>query len=130
VAHYLDTSALVKLVIDEAESAALVDWLSAADREPVTSDLARTELVRAVRRWAPEQAVAATQVLEAVTVIALATSTFDAAARLDPVELRSFDALHLAAALELGDDLEAFVTYDDRQADAVRAYGVEVVEPR
>jgi predicted nucleic acid-binding protein len=130
VAHYLDTSALVKLVIDEAESAALVDWLSSVDREPVTSDLARTELVRAVRRWAPEQAVAATQVLEAVTVIALATSTFDAAARLDPVELRSLDALHLAAALELGDDLEAFVTYDDRQADAVRAYGVEVVEPR
>lgn len=130
MAHYLDASALVKLVIDEAESAALVDWLSSADREPVTSDLARTELVRAVRRWAPEQAVAATQVLEAVTVIALATSTFDAAARLDSVELRSLDALHLAAALELGDDLEAFVTYDDRQAVAVRAYGVDVVEPR
>lgn len=130
MAHYLDTSALVKLVIEEAESASLVAWLTSADREPVTSDLARTELARAVRRWAPDQAVAATQVLEAVSVIALATSTFDAAGRLDPVELRSLDALHLAAALELGDDLEAFVTYDDRQAAAARAYGIEVVDPR
>lgn len=130
MAHYLDTSALVKLVIEEAESASLVAWLTSADREPVTSDLARTELARAVRRWAPDQAVAATQVLEAVSVIALATSTFDAAGRLDPVEPRSLDALHLAAALELGDDLEAFVTYDDRQAAAARAYGIEVVDPR
>ncbi|MEV1131358.1 type II toxin-antitoxin system VapC family toxin [Agromyces sp. NPDC049794] len=129
MAHYLDTSALVKLVIEESESAALADWLASRDQEPVTSDLARTELLRAVRRWAPEQAVAATQVLEATTVLTLATSTFEAAARLDPVELRSLDALHIAAALELGDELNGFVTYDDRQADAVRAYGIQVVAP-
>ncbi|RXZ72374.1 type II toxin-antitoxin system VapC family toxin [Agromyces albus] len=130
MAHYLDTSALVKLVIEEAESAALAAWLTSAEREPVTSDVARTELLRSVRRWAPEQAVAATQVLEVLTVLTLATSTFDAAARMEPVELRSFDALHVAAALELGDELDGFVTYDDRQADAVRAYGILVVAPR
>ncbi|WP_136706051.1 type II toxin-antitoxin system VapC family toxin [Agromyces sp. H66] len=129
MAHYLDTSALVKLVIEEAESVALADWLAAAERGPVTSDLARTELLRSVRRWAPEQAVAATQLLEAMTVLTLATSTFETAARLDPAELRSLDALHIAEALELGDELDGFVTYDDRQADAVRAYGIEVVAP-
>lgn len=130
MAHYLDTSALVKLVIEEAESTALADWLASAEREPVTSDLARTELLRTVRRWAPEQAVAATQVLEVLTVLTLATSTFDAAARMEPVELHSLDALHVAAALELGDELDGFVTYDYRQADAVRAYGIAVVAPR
>lgn len=129
MARYLDTSALVKLVIEEAESAALADWLAAAERGPVTSDLARTELLRTVRRWVPEQAVAAAQVVETMTVLTLATSTFEAAARLDPVELRSLDALHIAVALELGDELDGFVTYDDRQADAVRAYGIEVVAP-
>ncbi|WP_448808722.1 type II toxin-antitoxin system VapC family toxin [Agromyces bauzanensis] len=129
MAHYLDTSALVKLVIEEPESEALADWFASPDREPVTSDLARTELLRTVRRWAPQQAVAATQVLEATTVLTLATSTFETAARLDLVELRSLDALHIAVALELGDELEGFVTYDDRQADAVRAYGIEVVAP-
>ena len=129
MAHYLDTSALVKLVVDEADSDALVKWLTETDREPMTSDLARTELLRAVRRWAPEQAVAATQVLETMTVLTLTTTTFEAAARLDPVELRSLDALHLAAALELGDELDGFVTYDDRQADATRAYGIAVVTP-
>lgn len=129
MAHYLDTSALVKLVIEESESAALAAWLADAAREPVTSDLTRTELLRTIRRWAPMQAVAATQVLETTTVLTLATSIFEAAARLDPVEWRSLDALHIASALELGDELEGFVTYDDRQADAVRAYGIEVIAP-
>ena len=129
MAHYLDTSALVKLVVAEAESPALREWLLGADRTPVTSDLARAELARAVRRAAPELAVAAQEVIESLTVISIATETHVSAARLDPPELRTLDALHLEIALELGDDLEAIVVYDDRLARAASAYGIRTVAP-
>ncbi|MDX5318310.1 MAG: type II toxin-antitoxin system VapC family toxin, partial [Actinomycetes bacterium] len=116
MAHYLDTSALVKLVVAEAETDALRAWLVAAERDPVSSDLARTELMRAVRRAAPDRLVQARAVLDAVTLLEVSTAIFVEAGRIDPVTVRSLDAVHLAAALSLGDDLEGFVTYDDRLA--------------
>ena len=129
MAFYLDTSALVKLVVAEPESAALREWLTTAERSPVASDLVRSELMRAVRRAAPGSVVAAREVLEAVTLLSLPSSTFESAGRLDPAMLRSLDAVHLAAALELGDDLEGLVTYDDRLAAAAVAHGIAVVAP-
>jgi predicted nucleic acid-binding protein len=129
VAHYVDTSALVKLVVAEAESAALVAWLDDTGRDPVSSDLVRTELVRAVRRAVPDRLVRARAVVDAVTLVELTTATFEAAGRLDPTLLRTLDALHLAVALDLGDDLEGIVTYDERLAGAARAHGVAVHAP-
>ena len=129
MAFYLDTSALVKLVVAEPETTALRRWLTAADRGPVSCDLARTELARAVRRVAPDRAVEARAVLDAVTLIEVATPMFEEAGRLDPTLLRTLDAIHLAAALALGDDLEGLVTYDERLAAAARANGVDVVAP-
>jgi len=130
MAHYLDTSALVKLVVVEPASDALYEWLSADDRQPVASDLVRTELLRAVRRASPDQMVRARDVLDAITLIRADTGTFERAALLDPAQLRSLDAVHLAAALELGDDLEAIVTYDDSLAEAATLNGARVVAPR
>ena len=95
----------------------------------MTSDLARTELLRAVRRTAPDRAVVAHEVLEAMVVLTLSTETFEAAARLDPPVLRALDALHLAVALELGDDLDGIVVYDERLADAANAYGIRTIAP-
>lgn len=129
MAHYLDTSALAKLVVAEPESRALLTWLQAHDRRPVACDLARTELVRAVRRVAPDLALRAREVLDRLTLVTVTAGTFEAAGRLDPVGLRSLDALHLASALALGDDLDAVVTYDDRLADAARGHGIRVVAP-
>jgi predicted nucleic acid-binding protein len=129
VAYYLDTSALVKLVVAEPETAALQSWLSASDREPVASDLVRTELLRAVRRSIPSRMERAREVLNSVTLLAISTATFEEAGRLEPPAMRSIDALHLAVALELGDDLEGVVTYDDRLADAARHQGVHVEAP-
>lgn len=126
MAHYLDTSALVKLVVSENETAALRAWLGTAERVPVSCDLARTELLRATRRAAPDRLVQARAVLDSVTLIEVTTSIFEEAGRLDPTVLRSLDAVHLAAALSLGDDLEAIVTYDDRLAQAARANGIPV----
>lgn len=130
MAHYLDTSALVKLVVVEPGSDALYAWLSADDRQPVASDLVRTELLRAVRRASPDQMVRARDVLDAITLIRADTGAFERAALLDPPQLRSLDAVHLAAALELGDDLEAIVTYDDRLVEAAELNGARVVAPR
>ncbi|WP_116997357.1 type II toxin-antitoxin system VapC family toxin [Desertimonas flava] len=130
MAHYVDTSALVKLVVEEADSHALRSWLQTEQPQLVSSDLARTELLRAVRRAAPDRVVAARTVLDGVTLLTVATSTFEAAARLDPSLLRTLDALHIASALELGDDLHGLVTYDDRLAAAAEDNGIVVVAPR
>ncbi|MBN9327088.1 MAG: VapC toxin family PIN domain ribonuclease [Cellulomonas sp. 73-145] len=129
MAFYLDTAALVKLVVAEQETAALRDWLGEADRDPVSCDLARTELMRAVRRSAPDRVVQARAVLDALTLLEVTTAVFEEAGRLDPAVVRSLDAIHLAAALSLGDDLEGLVTYDERLADAARGNGVAVVAP-
>lgn len=129
VAHYLDTSALVKLVVSEAETAALRAWMGEAERTPVSCDLARTELLRAVRRAAPDRVVHARAVLDSITLIEVTTSVFEEAGRLDPTVLRSLDAVHLAAALSLGDDLDGIVTYDERFAEAAQSNGVPVTSP-
>ena len=129
MAHYLDTSALVKLVVSEAETAALRAWMGEAERTPVSCDLARTELLRAVRRAAPDRVVQARAVLDSITLLEVTTATFEEAGRLDPTVLRSLDAVHLAAALSLGDDLDGIVTYDERLAEAAQSNGVPVTSP-
>lgn len=129
MACYVDTSALVKLVVADDETEALRGWLAQESREPVACDLARAELLRAVRRRAPRRVVRARAVLDSLTLMAVTTATFEAAGRLDPSALRTLDAIHLAAALELGDDLDGLVTYDDQLADAATTNGVAVVAP-
>ncbi len=59
----------------------------------------------------------------------MSTSVFERASWLDPTLLRSLDAVHLAAALELGDELEGIVTYDDRLAEAAALHGIAVIAP-
>lgn len=130
MALYFDTSVLLKLIVAESETDALRDAVRSSTSERVTSDLTRTELVRAVRLGAPDQVTVAREVLESLTLIPITTETFESAARLDPSILRALDALHLAAALTLGDELEAVVTYDHRLADACRVHGVAVLAPR
>ncbi len=129
MAFYVDTSAAVKLVVRERETTVLIKWCNQHDGELVSSDLTRTELLRATRRAAPDRLVQARTVLDSLTVLSLPTELFERAAFLEPGLLRSLDALHLAAALALGDDLEGIVTYDERLAAAAVGNGVAVVAP-
>ncbi|WP_448073091.1 type II toxin-antitoxin system VapC family toxin [Georgenia yuyongxinii] len=129
MAYYLDTSALVKLVVAEAESVALREWLSGSDRQAASSDLARTELARAVRRAAPHLAGQARAVLDSLVLLDLTAEMCEQAGRLGPPSLRSLDAMHLAAALRLGDELDGLITYDDRLAEATAALGIPVLAP-
>lgn len=126
---YLDTSAAVKLVIAERGSTALRRWLASRGEQMISSDLLRTELLRATRRGAPERMVQARAVLDALILVTLSTTVCERAALLEPDLLRSLDALHLAAALEIGDELEAIVTYDQRLAESAEALGISVVAP-
>lgn len=129
MAHYFDTSALVKLAVPEAESRALFAWVTQEAPLRMSSDLARTELMRAVRRSAPAQAARARDVLNSLTLLSLTSAVLDTAGRLEPSGLRSLDAIHIASALELQDDLGGVVTYDAQMSEACRALGVHVLQP-
>lgn len=125
---YLDASAAVKLVVTEPESLSLRRFL-AGRAANVSNRVLAVELVRAVRRRSPELLDQAGALLAVMDFVDLDPVVAEHAARLDPVGLRSLDAIHLASALALGDELDAFVTYDARQAEAARAVGLSVVSP-
>lgn len=129
MAYYYDTSALVALVVDERRSPAMRRWWSRHGGRAVASQLVRTELLRTVRRVAPAVEEAASALLDRVNQARLTPAILDAAAGLGPASLRALDAIHLATARDLGDDLEGLVTYDDRLAAAARGYGLVVVRP-
>ena len=128
--QYLDASALVKLVVPEPESAALVAFLTPPTRM-TSSALGRLETLRAVRRIVEESALSDAEVLFArITLLAITDRILDRAATLGPAMLRSLDAIHLASALSLGADLDGLITYDERLAEAARQAGVTVYTPR
>jgi predicted nucleic acid-binding protein len=84
---------------------------------------------RAARRYGELAATRARAALTAITLLALDEPILDAAAALDPAELRSLDALHLATVVSLGGDLERLYCYDARLTDAAQALGIEVSQP-
>jgi uncharacterized protein len=124
---YLDTSAFVKLVRSEPESSALRREL--AGRELVSSALLTVEGRRAARRYGDLAARRANVALAAITLVPLDAPILDAAAELDPDELRSLDALHLATVVSLGDALERVYCYDARLTAAAQALDIEVAQP-
>ncbi len=126
---YIDSSAFVKLISLEPETDALLAWLGTHRPTLFAGELLRTEVIRAVRRFDPGALVGAKELLQTVNLLAMPSMTFARAAELDPRILRSLDALHLASALDLGDDLDVLVTYDDRLAEACALHGVAVVAP-
>lgn len=126
---YLDTSALVKLVIEETESGALENWLVVQEETVATSMIGRIELLRACRRAAPTAVSNAELLLGDLAVIPLTGWHTDIAEYIGPPELRTLDALHLAAAFAMSDVLSALVTYDKRLRDAAVLANLRVVTP-
>jgi uncharacterized protein len=126
---YLDSSALVKLVVAEPESAALRRYMR---KEPVRAScaLARVEVIRAVRPHGVRATSRARQLLRRIDLIQLDDELLDAAATLDDVVLRSLEAIHLSAARTLGAELTAVVTYDARMTTAAEVLGLVVAAPR
>jgi predicted nucleic acid-binding protein len=127
---YLDTSAFVKLVWGEAETPALEAFLRERPQATlVSSALLVVETRRAILRQAPGQLARADLLLTRVDQVDVTRSVLDAASRLPDPSLRSLDAVHLATALQLGQDLDALVTYDSRLAAGAERQRLAVVTP-
>ena len=125
---YLDTSALVKTILDEDESTQLVSFLGSAG-PLVSSALVRTELPRAVLR---RDAIAGSMISEKIarlTLLALDNELLSLAGLVPPAQLGSLDAIHLASAAKVRDELVAFVSYDKRLLAAALAQGLPVASP-
>ncbi|RRR45234.1 PIN domain-containing protein [Mycolicibacter terrae] len=129
---YMDTSALVKLIVREPESADLRRWLvSAQDRDHVTSAVGRVELMGTALRSGDTEIVAtARRILdEDLDILAVTDEVVEMAQTIGPETLRSLDAIHLASAAQLGDALTAVVTYDHRLIEGCRELDYPVESP-
>ena len=125
---YLDSSAIVKLAVKEPESEALRRFLRR--RRPLASSaLARAEVARALLPLGEAAVRRGHDVLSRVELLRVNDRILTAAGTLLPVELRSLDAIHLATAEQLGDDLGRVVTYDARMSAIAEAMGLAVVAP-
>lgn len=128
---YLDSSALVKLVVAEPESSVLADFLRGWS-ERVSSAVALTEVPRALRRagFGASERRRAREVMARIALVDVDRRILVAAAALDPPALRTLDAIHLATALAVREDLAAIVTYERRLAAAAERVHLEVSVPR
>jgi predicted nucleic acid-binding protein len=124
---YIDTSAALKLVVDEVESGALSVALDTESPDLVACLLLETELRRVVAREPALSQGVVSRLLEGVDVYELSPSLFAEAGLLPGPDLRSLDALHLAAAIRL--DVDGVLTYDRRMAGAAEALGLTVIAP-
>lgn len=127
-ATYLDSSALVKLAVEEPESAALRRYLRRR-RPLVSSALARTEVLRAMLPIGDAAILRGRAVLTRVELVRINDQILSAAGALEPPEVRSLDAIHLATAQRLGRDLAQLVTYDDRMAAVAEQLHLRTVQP-
>jgi uncharacterized protein len=131
---YADASALIKLVREEAESAALRRYLEGADL--ISSELVLTEIPRAIRRAAARDPrlpldlllARAGELIDALALRPLDRALLAGAGALAEPALRALDAIHVASAVDL-DSIEAFVSYDERQAAAGRLAGLRTMAP-
>lgn len=141
---YLDSCAVVKLVRDETESAALLSWLDARPGElTVSSELALAEVVRVVRRnnhtdrgrlldgaLLDAELEEAHAVLDGLALVTLDRGTLERAAGMEAPTVRTLAAIHLVSALEWPAASVEFVTYDRRLAAAATSAGMTAVSPR
>jgi predicted nucleic acid-binding protein len=128
VTVYLDASAIVKLVAPEAETEPLLAFLGERPSQ-ATSVVGLVEVRRAAARRAGVSSERVDAVLTRVTAIALDRGVVDLAGAIGTPTLRTLDAIHLASAAVLADDLEALVTYDRRLAEAAAAAGLPTASP-
>jgi uncharacterized protein len=127
---YLDSSALLKLLVEETESAALALWISErSSAAKVSSELAKLEVVRAARRLDARVVPAARALVSQLDLIPISGDLIEEAADAGDTLLRSLDAIHLVSALSIAEALTAFVAYDRRLVAAAEAAGLAAESP-
>jgi uncharacterized protein len=128
-AFYLDSSAFVKVVVEEPESPHIRGFLARQEARRVSSALLRAEAARAVRYLGPDALFGTRTALRRVDLITIDDRILDSAGVLEPAIVRTLDAIHLATALALGDDLAAVLTYDERMMEGAKLLGLPTVAP-
>ncbi|MGP4113473.1 type II toxin-antitoxin system VapC family toxin [Streptomyces sp. 4N509B] len=129
--YYVDTSAALKLLVEEKHSRAFADFYDQATGATwVSSALLRIEMMRAVTRAFPAVLPEARELLLAFEFVTIEDDIVDVVMNEPDRMLRSFDAIHLATARVLRPDLTGLVTYDDRLAATAEDAGFTVVSPR
>lgn len=127
---YLDSSALVKLAVTEPESAALADWLrDSSQLVRVSSPLVRVEVPRAVWRADPGSLPQAYTIVRRLREIRMTEAVLTRAAGVRPNVLRTLDAIHVASAMSVRDNLTALVCYDKRMLAAAQDAGLPTASP-
>lgn len=127
---YLDSSAIVKMLIDEPESEALALWVATrADIPKVSSEIARVEVIRVCRRIDEDIVPGARRLLSGLDLVPITSEVIEQAAIAGDCTVRSHGAIHLASAMMLRSDLSAFVVYDRRLREAAEAEGLAVSGP-
>jgi uncharacterized protein len=124
---YADSSALVKLVLDEHESNDLRRFLANTEAALVTSALAEIEVLRAVRVADPDLLGECSRFLASCIRVTISGAIIRRAAALASARLRTLDAIHLATALRA--DIDTVVVYDVRLAESAEAAGLSVASP-
>ena len=129
MAFVVDSSAIVKLIVDEPKSQRFSAWLKNCKDYLFVSELAHTEVARAINRVDASLHGQLKTVFERFGTIRVSSQILTIASVLSPTNLRTLDAIHLASCLILGDDLTGFVTYDSTQAAAASHNGIAVIAP-
>ncbi len=125
---YLDSSALLRLIFLEDESASLQQWLEARPHESkVTSVLSRVEVLRVCARESQTATALAKILLAGIDTIEISDVVIELAS--DVRATRSFDAIHLVSALSIQEELSAVVAYDRRLLEACAQYQLNTVSP-
>lgn len=128
---YIDTSALIKLVKDdELEGPALSAFLSEAGvPRLVSSKLIAVEARRGVLRTRPAALPRIDVLLSDIQQLAVSDAVVESASRLPDPRLRSLDAIHLATALLIREDVDILLSYDDRLTAAAATHGIRTASP-
>jgi uncharacterized protein len=127
---YLDTSAFIKLVKHEAESTAMSEYLRKSTEQVLaSSQLLAVEARRSILRGAPKQLPRVDLMLDRVVQIAISGAVIEAASQLPDPMLRSLDAIHLATALLIREDIDVLLSYDERLVAAATAHGIQTAGP-
>lgn len=124
---YIDSSAILKLIVQEKESDAV---RSITRARYITSEISRIEIIRAVLRHEPKALKTAESVLKNINILTIDSATLTQAERLpERINIRGLDAIHLASAGKFGLRITALLTYDKQMAKAARELGFEVLAP-
>ena len=127
--YVVDSSALVKLIVSEEHSKTLGSWVANCNQDLFISELARTEVSRAISRVDSKLNKQFNTIINRFGIIRVSTQVLTIAETLSPTSLRTLDAIHLASCIILGDTLTGFVTYDNAQASAALINRIDVFTP-